>query len=177
MKSKIINDELVYEGRVVNAHRVMLEMDDGKVIPRDLMEMAQAVVVVPVLDDGQIVLIRNQRYAVQEEMYEFCAGRLDESDEPPASAAARELLEETGFTAGHLEHLGSFYTMPGCCTEYMQAFLATGLSEGPQELEEYERIVVEKVSLQRLKELMLSGQLHDGKSIAAYALWRLRKGE
>jgi ADP-ribose pyrophosphatase len=176
MKNKIIKDEVVYAGRVVTAHRIMLQMDNGKVIPRDFLEMAQAVVVIPVLDDGTIVLIRNQRYAVREEMYEFCAGRLDSPDEEPASAAARELLEETGCKAVHMEKLGSFHTMPGCCNEYMHAFLATGISEGRQELEEYERIEVEKVSLERLKELILSGQLHDGKSIAAFGLWRLRKG-
>lgn len=177
MKSKIVQDEVVYRGRVVVIHKIGLQMDDGKVIPRDLVEVAPAVVIVPVLDDGSVILIRNERYAVGEELLEFAAGKLDKPGEDPADAARRELLEETGYTARNLQRLGGFYTSPGACTEFMHAFLATGLTKGPQELEEYERIRVESVSPARLKQMILDEELHDSKSIAAFGLWQMRKGE
>ena len=151
-------------------------MDTGEVVPRDLIEIDNAAVIVPVLGDGSVVLIRNERFAVGEELLEFPAGKLD-GDEAPATCAARELTEETGYTAARLEQLGGFYTCPGAATEYIHAFGATELTGGEQSLEAHERIEVEIVSQQRLREMIVSGELRDAKSIAAWALWQLREGD
>jgi ADP-ribose pyrophosphatase len=176
MNSKVVRDDVVYEGAVCRVHRIGLEMDGGAVVDRDLVEFADAVVVVPVLDDGSVVLIRNERFAVGEELVEFPAGKL-EGEEDPAACAARELIEETGYTAAGVQPLGGFYSAPGAVTEYMHAFLATGLSAGPQRLEAYERITTQAVSPARLAEMIRSGELHDAKSLAAYTLWRMREDE
>ena len=96
--------------------------------------------------------------------------------EDPAVCAARELTEETGYTAGRLERLGGFYTCPGAATEYIHAFLATELTDGRQSLEAHERIVVEVVLPERLDEMIRTGLLRDAKSIAAFSLWRLKEG-
>jgi ADP-ribose pyrophosphatase len=176
MRSRVVKDELVYTGRICRVHKVGVRMDSGEVIDRDLVELANAVVIVPVLPDGSLVLIRNERFAVNEELLEFPAGKLDAPDEDPAEAARRELGEETGYTAGKVEPLGGFYTAPGSMTEWMMPFLATDLRPGPQRLEGYERIKVQTIRPERLAEMIAAGELHDGKSISAWALWQLRKG-
>ncbi len=176
MKTRILSDELVYEGRICRVRKVGLRTDARQVVPRDLIEFADAVVVVPVLPDGSVVLIRNERFAVGEELYEFPAGKL-EPGEAPESCALRELAEETGYHAGRMERLGGFYSCPGAVTEYLHAFLATELAAGRQNLEGYERIRVEAVTPRRLAGMISGGELHDAKSIAAYALWQMRSGQ
>ena len=172
MKSEIVKDELIYTGNICRVHKIGLEMDTGEVVSRDLVEFDNAVVMVPVLDDGSVVLIRNERFAVAENLYEFPAGKID-GDETPEACASRELIEETGYTAGRLEKLGGFYSCPGAVTEYLHVFAATELTAGQQMLEEYERIEVELVSPGRIDDMIRSGELHDAKSISAWAMWRL----
>lgn len=173
MKSSVVTNELVYTGSICRVRKVGLRMDTGEVVGRDLIELADAVVIVPVLADGSVALIRNERFAVGEELYEFPAGKLEPGEQPEA-CAARELAEETGFAAGRLERLGGFYSCPGAVTEYLHVFLAAELTGGRQALEGHERIRVEVVSAERLGRMIAAGELHDAKSIAAYALWRLR---
>jgi len=175
MNSKVGRDKIVYTGQICRVHNIGLEMDDGQDVSRDLVEFADAVVVVPLRPDGSVVLIRNERFAVGEELLELPAGKLD-GDEQPETCAARELAEETGYAASALEKLSGFYSAPGAITEYLHVFAATGLTPGPQRLEAYERIAVEVVEPERVDEMIASGRLHDAKSIAAWTLWRLRKG-
>ena len=173
MNCKVVQDEVVYEGGICRVHKIGLQMDTGEVVPRDLIEFADAVVIVPVLADGSVVLIRNERFAVGEALLEFPAGQIDPGEEPPR-CAARELTEETGYSAGRIESLGGFYSAPGALTEYLHVFVATELTDGEQRLETHERITVETASHERLREMIATGELHDGKSIAAYTLWRIR---
>jgi ADP-ribose pyrophosphatase len=177
MDDRIVSDELVYAGTVVRLHKVGLKVSarqgGGAIVSRDLVEMVDAAVIVPVCPDGRLVLVRNERFAVGEELLEFPAGKID-GDEDPAACAERELQEETGYTAKRLVPLGGFFTSPGAISEYIHAFLATGLTAGPQKLEAYENIRTELVDPRRLGEMIAAGELHDAKSIAAYALWRLR---
>jgi ADP-ribose pyrophosphatase len=167
-------DELVFKGRVAEVHRVGVKMPDGRVVQRDYLIYNGAAVILPILDDGSIVLIRNWRFAVEEMLYELPAGML-EPGEDPAVGAARELTEETGYTAGRLEKLGEFFTGPGTCNERMHAYLATGLTPGKQRLESYEQIEVEVVSDAQARAMVADGRIHDGKTIAALGLWWLRK--
>ena len=175
MKSRIVKDEVVYTGKICRVHKINLEMAPGQVVDRDLVELSDAVVIVPVLADSSVVMIRNERFAVGQDLLEFPAGKID-GDEDPHACAARELAEETGYSAGSLIRLGGFYTSPGAITEYIHAFLATNLVEGEQNLEAHERINVEIVGYSQLVEMIRSGELHDAKSIAAWALWRVYEG-
>ena len=106
-----------------------------------------AVVVLPLLDDGRIVMIHNFRHTMEEELLELPAGTLAPG-EPPIDAARRELSEETGYAAGSVEPFITFYTLPGICTERMHAFIATDLRAGEQRLEPGEQIRVEIVDLE-----------------------------
>lgn len=175
MKNEIVSDEVAYTGAICAVHKVVQQNADGRRRQRDKVVMSDAAVIVPVLADGSVVLIRNERFTINEQLWEFPAGKID-GQEKPEACAARELIEETGYRAGKLVRLGGFYTCPGLATEYIHAFLATDLTAGPQELEGYEAIEVHKVPLARLREMMEGGTLHDAKSLAAFALWQLREG-
>ena len=148
-------------------------MDDGQVVQRDFLHYNGAVVVLPVLSDGSIVMIRNRRFAVDENLIELPAGMLEEG-EGPDRCAARELAEETGYSPGRLEKLGRFYTGPGTADEVMHAYLATDLADGKQDLEVHERITVEVFSHEQVRKMVADGTIHDGKTIAALAYYWLR---
>jgi ADP-ribose pyrophosphatase len=169
-------DRLIFKGRVAEFHSVGVRMPDGRVVQRDFIHYGGATVVLPVLADGSIVLIRNRRFAVEEDLLELPAGMLD-GPEAPQAAAARELAEETGFVAGRIEPLGVFFTGPGTTDERMHAFVATDLSPGPQRLEPYEEIRVQTFSAQEVRRMIADGTIHDGKTLAAMALYWLRLGE
>ncbi|MEI7837973.1 MAG: NUDIX hydrolase [Planctomycetota bacterium] len=174
MNAKIESRELIYEGRVAKGYKVALRMDDGSVVQRDLFCYAGAAVILPVLDDGSIVMIRNYRFAVDENLLELPAGML-EPGEDPLEGARRELTEETGCTATKMEKLGAFFTGPGSTDENMHAYLATGLTRGEQNLETYERITVEVYPDSQVRQMVSDGTIHDGKTIATLGLYWLRK--
>ncbi|MCK4601974.1 MAG: NUDIX hydrolase, partial [Phycisphaerae bacterium] len=121
MNERFEYDELVFQGKIAEVHKIGLRMGDGQVVQRDFIHYNGAAVVLPVLGDGSIVLIRNYRFAVDEHLYELPAGML-EASEAPTACAARELAEETGYTAGKIEKLGQFYTGPGTTDENMHSF-------------------------------------------------------
>ena len=175
MDDRFEYDELVFDGLIAKVHKVGLRMDDGRVVRRDLIHYPGAAIVLPVRDDGSIVLIRNDRFAVKERLYEVAAGVLEEGEDP-ADCAARELREETGYTAGRIEKLGRFCSTPGTTDEFLHAYLATELTDGEQDLETYERITVEVLPDEKVREMVSDGTIHDAKTLAALLLYWLRKG-
>ncbi|MGP1310114.1 MAG: NUDIX hydrolase [Phycisphaerales bacterium] len=128
-----------------------------------------AVVIVPVLDDGRLVLIRSYRAAVNETIFEFPAGTL-EPGEPPATTAGRELIEETGYEARTIVPLGEFLTSPGLSDERMHAFAATGLTHVGQDLEDNEDIEVVPTPADEVFAMLRDGRLVDAKSMLALLL-------
>jgi ADP-ribose pyrophosphatase len=174
MDDRFAYDELVYDGQIAKVHKVGLKMRDGEVVQRDLIRYAGAAVILPIFDDGSIIMIRNYRFAVDERLWELPAGIL-EDDEDPALCAARELTEETGYTARSIEKLGRFYPGPGTNDEVMYSFLATHLSPGDQDLERYEDITVEVISPDEVRQMIADGRIHDGKTIATLGLYWVKK--
>jgi len=138
---------------------------DGRPITRDVIVHPSAVVILPILDARCIVMIRNYRYTIGEELWELPAGTA-ESDEAAIETARRELEEETGYRAGAMMPLMEFFTSPGVLTERMFAFVATELQPVGQRLEVDERIVAEIVELERARRWLINGELRDGKTIA-----------
>jgi ADP-ribose diphosphatase len=175
MHDRFEKSELIFDGYVAKGYKVALRMPDGKVVQRDFFHYDGAAVILPVLSDGSIVLIRNRRFAVDEDLLELPAGMLEKGEEP-ALCAARELTEETGYTSGNVETLGVFYTGPGTTDETMYAFLATDLTNGQQALEDYEEISVVTYSDAEVRRMVLDGTLHDGKTIATLCLYWLSRG-
>jgi len=173
--SRFVDHRLAFDGHTVKGYFVDLEMDDGRVVQRDYFHYTGSGIILPILPDGRILLIRNTRFAVQEDLIELPAGRL-EAGEDGAVACGRELTEETGYVAGKLERLGEFYSAPGNADENLHLYLATDLTVGEQQLETYERISLLPVTEDQARDMVLSGEIHDAKTIAALAVYWLRKG-
>lgn len=167
--------EEILASRVFRVERVRFVDGAGREIVREVVRHPGAVTVVPVLDDGRLVTIRNWRIAVGGWLEEFCAGKL-EAGEDPALAAARELEEETGFRAAEIRAVGTFFTSPGLTDELMHVFEARGLSPVPRRLEVGEEIEVSVRTAGDVERLIREGGIRDAKTIGAFAQWRLRGG-
>lgn len=168
--------EPLHQGHVFAVERLRYRDETGREIVRDIVRHPGAVTVIPVTDDGRLVMIRNWRLSVAGWLDEFCAGKL-ERGEDPALAAARELEEETGHSAARVERVGTFYTSPGFADERMHVFQATGLRPVPRRLEVGECIEVVIRSVPEVEALIADGAIVDGKTIAAFAQWALwRRG-
>ena len=138
---------------------------DGDPVLRDVVVHPGAVVVLPIVDAHDIIMIRNIRYAVEQELWELPAGTREQG-ESPIETTRRELEEETGYRAGRIEPLMEFYTSPGFCTERMHAFVARELTEVGQDLQGDEQIVVERVGFDEARRKLIDGEFQDGKTIA-----------
>ena len=166
---------ITHTGPVFRVEQCEVVDRTGRVARRDIVRHPGAVTVIPVLDDGRLVVIRNERLAVAERLLEFCAGKL-EPGEDPAAAAGRELEEECGFRASRVELLGMFYTSPGFADERMFVFLASGLQPVERRLEPGEEIDVETCTLEELLGRVAAGEVRDGKTLGAIMLWQSRTG-
>jgi len=175
MQPTALSRQIVHTGWLFSVERIELAADDGgPTMTREVVRHPGAVAVVPVLDDGRLVLIRNYRIAVEDWLLELCAGKL-EAQEDPAAAARRELEEETGHAAEELESLGTFYTSPGFADEIMHVFEARQLRTVPRRLERGEHIEVVTMSVEELFEAIAAGRIRDGKTLAGLLLWLRRR--
>ena len=164
-KEKTISTETVYRGHVVNLRVDMVEMPSGRQATREVVEHDECVAVVPVDERGNILLVRQYRYAPGKELLEIPAGGIDEGEDA-VTAVKREMGEETGFSPKTVERMGGFYSSPGFCTEYLHLFLATDLVPNRLEAEDTESIQVMKVRPEELEGLIASEKICDSKSIA-----------
>jgi ADP-ribose pyrophosphatase len=165
---------VVYEARKFRVEIASSVDRDGRSRDYEVIRHSGAAVILPLLDDGRVVLIRNHRVSLERELLELPAGTLDPG-EAPAAAAGRELTEETGYRAGSIEPLLSFYSTPGICDENMHVFLATRLTAGQSALEPGERIRVTPMEWAAAMQAVRDGTIADAKSIAAllyYAQFR-----
>jgi ADP-ribose pyrophosphatase len=144
--------------------RVKRRLADGRVKQREVIRHVGSVVILPVVDDRQICLIRNYRVAVDQPLIELPAGTL-EVGEPPRECAERELIEETGYRAGRLQHLTSFFAAPGILDELMHLFLATELTAGPPQREAEEEIENLLVTWDQALTMIQTGEIRDAKTI------------
>jgi len=150
--------------------RLRFEGPDGSEIIRDVVEHPGAAVIIPQLDDGRIVLIRNLRRTVGKVLWELPAGTL-EPGEAPETCAAREVEEETGYRAGTLKPLTEFFPSPGILTERMYGFVATELEPTAQALDAGEEIEVFPIPQWQVRDMLKDGHIEDGKTIALLLYW------
>ncbi|MBL8991504.1 MAG: NUDIX hydrolase [Phycisphaerae bacterium] len=165
----VVARDVLHAGRKFNFERLTIRTPAGATIHREIIRHPGAVVVVPILPDGRVVLIRVHRHALERDNVECCAGTI-ERGEAPDRCAARELIEETGYEAATLIPLGSFWTTPGMTDERMHAFVATGLRPVGQDLEEDETITVLPVASGEALAMIERGELADAKSMIAILL-------
>ncbi len=158
--------EPLFQGRRFRVERAVQTTPDGAEHLREIVRHPGAVTILPVLDDGRVCLLRNYRVAVDETLIELPAGTL-EPGEDPAETARRELVEETGYRAGHIELLATFFTSPGILDEKMYIYLATSLSPGPTALEPGEQIEPLLATWPEALAMVRDGRIHDAKTITA----------
>ncbi|MCS7470214.1 NUDIX hydrolase [Stieleria sp. ICT_E10.1] len=163
-------EPMLLKGARFNVHRMTLTGDDGRLYQREVIRHPGAVVLIPILDDGRVVLIENTRPTVGETLLELPAGTR-ESGEEAVVTASRELIEETGYRAGKLELVHEFYSAPGICDELMHLYRATELVAGDPDREATESIVNRIATRDEIKAWIANGKIRDAKTLVGlYAL-------
>ena len=172
-QEKTLDTEQVFRGRAVTLRVDTVEKPGGKRTTREIVEHSDCVAIVAVDDEYRILLVRQFRKAVEEELLEIPAGGI-EHGETSAQAVCRELQEEVGFFPNTIEELGGFYAAPGYCTEYLHLYLATDLTQSALEAEDTHEIEVVRVPVREVPDLISSGDIRDAKSVAGLLrfLWR-----
>jgi ADP-ribose pyrophosphatase len=148
--------------------------DGQRPVVRDIIVHPGSVAILGLVGPTHVALIHNYRYAIGAELLELPAGTL-EPPESPEACALRELEEETGYRAGHVELMGRFYPSPGICSELMYIFLATNLQRAGQRLAPGERIRTEVLDLDEIVDRIAGNRIQDAKTIAAVLMCKLRK--
>lgn len=151
-------------GKILTVRHDVVKLPDGREATRDVVEHPGAVAIVPITAAGEVVLVRQYRYPVATPLLEVPAGKLDKG-EPPEACAHRELEEETGYRAGSLEHLATFFTAPGFTDEKMHLYLARDLSQTAQNTDGDEFIDIEYYSGAQIKKLLADKEIIDAKTI------------
>lgn len=164
----------VFSGRRIKVHTLEIKGRHDKQVKMEVVVHPGAVVILPLLDDANLIMIRNERYAVGRELWELPAGTL-EPKEQPLETAKRELIEETGYQAKHVEALTTFFTTPGFCNEVMYAYVAKQLSFVGQNLDENEKIIVETISMKKALAMIQDGTIVDGKTITTLLYYQTFK--
>ena len=161
------SSELIFDGKVLHLYRDEIYLPNGKEGFREYCRHIGAVCVVPVTDEGEIICVRQYRYAVGKTMLEIPAGKLDSRDEIPLDAAVRELREETGAIAKKITYMGEYFSSPAILDERIYMFLAEGLEFGETDFDEDEFIEIVKIPVDELVGMIMRGEIIDGKTQAA----------
>ena len=164
---KTISSECVFDGCILHVIKDNVALPNGNEATREVIRHIGAVCVVPVTDDGQVVMERQYRYPIDTVISEIPAGKLDSKDEDRLEAAKRELKEETGYSADKWVDMGIYYPAAAYSDERITMYLATGLHKGEQKLDEDEFLNVEIIPIENLVDDIMSGRITDGKTQVA----------
>ncbi|HLJ55402.1 MAG TPA: NUDIX hydrolase, partial [Chthonomonadaceae bacterium] len=163
---RVVGSRQVFEGKIISLRVDTVELPNGHQSQREIVTHHGAVCIVPIQPDGTVLMVRQFRLATGRVLLEIPAGTL-EAGEEPADCAARELEEETGFKPGTLRRLFHAYLSPGYSTEMVHAFAASDLQPGTVHLDAGENVRTESVPIAEIEGRILSGEIADGKTIAA----------
>ena len=163
---KKLTSRQVFDGVVVKLFVDEVELPNGEKSVREIVRHPGAVCVVPVDNDGNVIMVRQYRYAFSQVLLEIPAGKLEKGEEP-LPAAMRELEEETGTVAGKMEYLGELYTTVAIFDEKIHMYLATDLTYKDAHPDQDEFLEVEKVPLDTLVKMVMDGEIKDSKTQVA----------
>ncbi len=163
-----------FSGRLLQVNIDSVILPNGRETTRELIHHPGAVAIVPILDDGSIIFVKQYRYPVGTVMYEIPAGKLDPGEEPDV-CAERELSEETGYSAKEWQRLTSIVTTPGFTEEVIHLYAARGLEKHDQHTDEDEFIDVVKLTPQQVREMVLEGDIFDSKTLSALCVLEMLK--
>lgn len=166
---KFMGEEKVLWAHAFDVVKVHYELPDGHKRTYDLVDHKNAVTIVPVNQEGEVLFIKQYRVGSRDYLLELPAGVIDKGEEP-VETAMRELREETGMAANELIQLGGFFMTPGYSNEFMTVFLAKDLYPAPLEMDDDEFLNLIKVPLEEAYKKARNGEILDGKSIASLFL-------
>ena len=176
MSVKVHKITNLYNGKLFDVVLEKVTLPNGVIKDREIVRHPGAAAMVPLLDDGKVILVRQYRHAVGKFLLEIPAGTL-EPDEGPMECARRELVEETGYEAENLAKLAEILPAPGYTDEHIHIFLATGLRLAEQKLEDDEVLQVQPTPLDTALDMIRQGEIQDGKTIAGLLLTSMRSRE
>ncbi len=158
---------VVFDGKIIRLEHWTVELPNGHTALREVACHPGAAAVIPVDDEGNVIMVRQYRAPVHRLTLEIPAGKLDSAEEDPFECAKRELSEETGFAADHWRKLTVLETTPGFCNERIHIYLATGLKPGDTHPDEDEFVATVRVPLKEAVAKVLDGTFRDGKTALA----------
>lgn len=164
----------IFKGNLLHVFKDTVTLPNGNESGREYIKHPGAIAVIPVLPDGSMVFVKQYRYPVGTVLYEIPAGKLDPGEDP-LHCAVRELSEETGYEAGTWEYLTSIVTTPGFSDEVIHLYAARDLTKKQQHCDEDEFISLQVLSPQQVREMVLQGDIYDGKTLAALLLYLLQR--
>lgn len=162
---KTLNEKVIFEGKIITLHVDNIELPDGSTSFREVVEHSGGVCVAALTDDLKLKFVRQFRYPYKRVLLELPAGKL-EKGENPLTAGIRELEEECGVVADKVVSLGQVYPTVAYCSEVIHLFLATGLHETEQHLDEGEFLAIEEIELKTAAEMVMNGEISDSKTVA-----------
>lgn len=162
---KRMGRELAYQGTVLKVYKDHMKFSNGNTEDWDFIHHDGAAAVIPVMDDGKILMVKQYRNALERDTLEIPAGKLDDPDEEGIVCASRELKEETGYSSDDLEWLLTIRTTVAFCDERIEVFVARNLIPGEQHLDEF--VDVKAYKLEELKGMIFEGKIQDSKTMAA----------
>jgi ADP-ribose pyrophosphatase len=178
---EVISSKLSYEGPLFRVYTDEI-LEKGRRVMRDVVRHNGSIVILAIDDskskrDPLIVMEVQYRHAAKEYLLEVPAGKLEEGEDP-LSGAKRELLEETGFRAARWRKMVRYFASPGFLGEWMQVFIAEGLTLGEAQPEYDEQLEIEMIPISKLLGMIEEGKLHDGKTLISVMLYdRLRRSQ
>ncbi|MCI8615454.1 NUDIX hydrolase [Parablautia intestinalis] len=169
---KRLERNLVAHGAILDYYQDTIQIPNGNVAKWDFIKHKGAAAIVPVDDEGRLIMVKQYRNALNRDTLEIPAGGLNSEDEPTLDAAVRELKEETGFTARNVELLLTLCTTVAYSNEKIDIYLATGLCAGKQHLDEDEYVQIGAYTVDELTERIYAGEIQDAKTIAAVLAYK-----
>ncbi len=167
LEERKVNSTTIFDGKVLHLRLDEVELPNGKPATREYVQHVGAVTVLPLTNEGEVLLERQYRYPFGDILVEIPAGKLNSPEEDPRKAALRELKEETGAVAGELVYLGDFYGSPAILGERVRMYLARDLVFEERMPDEDEFLEVFRMPLDELVEEVLAGNIPDGKTQTA----------
>ncbi|MCH5194465.1 MAG: NUDIX hydrolase [Oscillospiraceae bacterium] len=163
---KTVSSDLIFDGKIITVKNDTAELENGEIVPRELVVHPGGVCVVPITDKGEILMVKQFRYPFQTVLTEVPAGKL-EVGEDHREAGLRELREETGAVCEKFEYLGVCYPSVAYLSEKIHMYMATGLTFEKQDLDEDEFLDVIKIKIEDAVKMVMNGELPDAKTQCA----------
>lgn len=175
LTEKTLSENLIFDGKVLHVYCDEILRPDGKTSKREYAKHIGAVCVVPLTAEGEVICVKQYRYAAGRAFIEIPAGKLDYASEDREEAALRELREETGALCEELVHLGDLFTSPALLSERISMYLAEGLTFTDTEFDDGEFIEILRIPLRELVDMIMRGEIEDAKTQAAVLkVWNIK---